>query len=148
MINKKYVCGDRLTKSRTLLITIKSINGDLYFSVQCSTVEGLKQNAQLWTVLPTLAEHPTVPSPPPPPHNRKTADDSLSIPCQSANSDIRLASVAISLTELLAGAFKCWSYLSFSLSSSTASPYLFCSITSLCKFPCSSGLSCRLKVGE
>ena len=65
MINKKYVCGDRLTKSRTLLITIKSINGDLYFSVQCLTVEGLKQNDQLWTVLLTLAEHPTAPPPPP-----------------------------------------------------------------------------------
>ena len=106
MINKKYVCGDRLTKSRTLLITIKSINGDLYFSVQCSTVEGLKQNDQLWTVLLTLAEHETAP-PPPPPHNRKTADDSLSIPCQSANSDIRLASFATSLTELIASALKC-----------------------------------------
>ena len=106
MINKKYVCEDRLTKSRTLLITIKSINGDLYFSVQCSTVEGLKQNDQLWTVLLTLAEHPTVPPPPPTP-NRKTADDSPSIPCQSTNSDIRLASFATSLTELIAGAFKC-----------------------------------------
>ena len=53
--------ADRLTKSRTLLITKKSINGDSYFSVQCSTVEGLKQNDQLWTVLLTLVEHPTVP---------------------------------------------------------------------------------------
>ena len=69
MINKKYVCGDRLAKSRTLLITIKSINGDLYFSVQCSTVESLKQNDQLWTVLLTLAKHPTVPPPPPPPQS-------------------------------------------------------------------------------